>query len=229
MTQWAEEEGTHDHPRGPGPAAAARDRARRAGCAASWRCSPSSPSGSAPRRDGHRSPRRCSTSCARASAGGRADYSGISHDAARRRRGAVLAVPARPGPAPHPGTPRLFLERLSARRTAAPGFVAVGHRRPADDLRADAPVYLVTGRVLAALPVRGADPAGRRQLPGGLAGAVRASCTRPRRPARRRRRRAVRVTSPRGTTAAPRRSLPDRSARTRCSCRSTGPGARRTG
>ncbi len=81
---------------------------------------------------------------ARASAGGVADYSGLSH--------AVLDTEVAgfhwPVPIGSAGSPRIFGRRFGhpdgrARMTAvAPGA-------PEDDLRADAPVYLVTGRVLA--------------------------------------------------------------------------------
>jgi len=53
-----------------------------------------------------------------------------------------------PCPAPnHPGTPRLFADRFATADGKA-RVVAVEHRPVADDLRADAPLYLVTGRLL---------------------------------------------------------------------------------
>ncbi len=83
---------------------------------------------------------------ARASAGGRADYSGLSH--ARLDAGPALhwPCPATDGE-PHPGTPRLFLDGVPTADGRA-RFVAVDDRGPADDVRAGAPVHLVTGRVL---------------------------------------------------------------------------------
>jgi assimilatory nitrate reductase catalytic subunit len=48
---------------------------------------------------------------------------------------------------PHPGTPRLFLERFPTPDGRA-RLVPVDHRPPDDDVRPDAPVHLVTGRVL---------------------------------------------------------------------------------
>ena len=83
---------------------------------------------------------------AAASAGGIADYSGISY--ARLDAGEALywPVPAVAG-AQHPGTPRVFLERFATPDGRA-RMVAVDHRGPADDVRADAPLHLVTGRVL---------------------------------------------------------------------------------
>lgn len=126
---------------------------------------------------------------ARASAGGVADYSGLSHarlDAHEAAGGAGLywPCPATPadlsgrapvipsagpdnsgprelsGPAEviagahpdnsrgeHPGTPRVFLERFATPDGRA-RMVAVDHAGPSDDVRPDAPTYLVTGRVL---------------------------------------------------------------------------------
>jgi assimilatory nitrate reductase catalytic subunit len=52
------------------------------------------------------------------------------------------------GGAAHPGTPRLFLDRFGTPDGCA-RLVAVQHRPVDDDLRVDAPIYLVTGRVLA--------------------------------------------------------------------------------
>ena len=126
---------------------------------------------------------------ARASAGGVADYSGLSHtrlDAHEAAGGAGLywPCPATPadlsgrarvvpsagpdnsgprelsGPAEgiagahpdnsrgeHPGTPRVFLDRFATPDGRARA-VAVEHAGPSDDVRPDAPTYLVTGRVL---------------------------------------------------------------------------------
>ena len=82
----------------------------------------------------------------RASAGGRADYSGLSH--ARLDTGDALhwPCPATSG-APHPGTPRVFTDRFPTPDGRA-RLVPVDHHGPLDDVRPDAPVYLVTGRVL---------------------------------------------------------------------------------
>ncbi|MEU2202588.1 molybdopterin oxidoreductase family protein [Isoptericola sp. NPDC019482] len=105
---------------------------------------------------------------ARASAGGVADYSGLSHarlDAHHAAGGAGLYWPcpatpdlsgpargipaARPdrSPGEHPGTPRVFLDRFATPDGRA-RMVAVDHAGPSDDVRPDAPTYLVTGRVL---------------------------------------------------------------------------------
>ncbi|WP_375002315.1 molybdopterin oxidoreductase family protein [Aeromicrobium sp. CTD01-1L150] len=79
----------------------------------------------------------------RASAGGRADYAGI--DYARLDAGESLYWPC-PDP-DHPGTPRLFRDTFPT-QTGRATMVPVRARGPADDVRADAPVYLVTGRLL---------------------------------------------------------------------------------
>ncbi|WP_250448037.1 molybdopterin oxidoreductase family protein, partial [Actinotalea sp. C106] len=91
---------------------------------------------------------------ARASAGGPADYSGLSHarldeaEAQDPSTGLHWPCPAVPeGAVPHPGTPRLFLDTFPTADGRA-RMVPVDHHGPADDLRADAPVYLITGRVL---------------------------------------------------------------------------------
>ncbi|GAA1989648.1 molybdopterin oxidoreductase family protein [Isoptericola halotolerans] len=90
---------------------------------------------------------------ARASAGGVADYSGLSHarlDAAEDAGAPGLFWPC---PAPsagepeHPGTPRMFLDRFETPDGRA-RMVPVDHVGPTDDVRGDAPTYLVTGRVL---------------------------------------------------------------------------------
>jgi assimilatory nitrate reductase catalytic subunit len=79
----------------------------------------------------------------RASAGGPADYSGISY-----RRVAEADGVFWPCPAPdHPGTPRLFLERFATPDGRA-RFFPVEHRPVAEDITEDFPVYLTTGRVL---------------------------------------------------------------------------------
>ncbi|MDT0345796.1 molybdopterin oxidoreductase family protein [Streptomyces litchfieldiae] len=85
----------------------------------------------------------------RASAGGRADYSGIDYD--RLDAGEALHWPCPAGPPgapPHPGTPRMFLDRFAhpdGRARLAP----VEHREAAEDADGDYPLYATTGRVLA--------------------------------------------------------------------------------
>lgn len=84
---------------------------------------------------------------ARASAGGVADYAGLSHarlDAAEPA-GHGLHWPV-PSPE-HAGTPRLFADGFPTPDGRA-RLVPVTHRGPTDDVRPDAPLHLVTGRVL---------------------------------------------------------------------------------
>jgi assimilatory nitrate reductase catalytic subunit len=78
-----------------------------------------------------------------ASAGGIADYSGISWS--RLDAGEALFWPC---PAEdHPGTPRLFADSFGTPDGRA-RVVTVDHRPVADDLRDEAGLYLVTGRLL---------------------------------------------------------------------------------
>jgi len=88
-------------------------------------------------------PREVYDELRRASAGGRADYAGISYE--RLDAGEALYWPC--PDEQHPGTPRLFADTFptaSGRARMVP-VRAVG---PDDALRAEAPVWLVTGRVL---------------------------------------------------------------------------------
>jgi assimilatory nitrate reductase catalytic subunit len=82
---------------------------------------------------------------ARASAGGRADYSGLSHAALDDERPRFWPV-AREGA--EASTPRMFTESF-AHADGLARMVPVAAGGPTDDLREDAPTYLVTGRVLA--------------------------------------------------------------------------------
>ncbi|MET9323143.1 molybdopterin oxidoreductase family protein [Streptomyces sp. NPDC003038] len=79
----------------------------------------------------------------RASAGGPADYSGISYE--RLDAGEALHWPCPEG---SPGTPRLFLERF-AHPDGRARFADVEHRPPAEETHAEYPLYATTGRVLA--------------------------------------------------------------------------------
>jgi assimilatory nitrate reductase catalytic subunit len=80
----------------------------------------------------------------RCSAGGVADYYGITY--ARLRAGESLFWPC-PGEA-HPGTPRLFLERFPTEDGRA-RFHPVQHASPAEEPDDEYPFYLTTGRVMA--------------------------------------------------------------------------------
>jgi assimilatory nitrate reductase catalytic subunit len=80
----------------------------------------------------------------RASAGGAADYSGISYRRIDDEQGVFWPCPA-PG---HPGTPRLFTERFATPDGRA-RFLRVEHVEVHERPDADYPYVLTTGRVLA--------------------------------------------------------------------------------
>ncbi|MFF0157847.1 molybdopterin oxidoreductase family protein [Streptomyces sp. NPDC005263] len=111
----------------------------------------------------------------RASAGGPADYSGITYRRLVEENGVFWPCPAADGDGarggdagrdagtagsvggasgddaaagPHPGTPRLFLDRFATADGRA-RFVAVSHRAIAEEPDAEYPVLLTTGRVVA--------------------------------------------------------------------------------
>ncbi|MFF9910521.1 molybdopterin oxidoreductase family protein [Streptomyces sp. NPDC013457] len=85
----------------------------------------------------------------RASAGGPADYSGISYRRIREEDGVFWPCPEpAEGEPPHPGSPRLFLDRFATPDGRA-RFVPVVHRGPAEETDAAYPVVLTTGRVVA--------------------------------------------------------------------------------
>ena len=79
-----------------------------------------------------------------ASAGGVADYSGITYERITAETGVFWPCPGEG----HPGTPRVFLDRFptpDGRARAVP----VEHRGPAEETCGEYPLYLTTGRVLA--------------------------------------------------------------------------------
>lgn len=80
----------------------------------------------------------------RASAGGAADYSGITYEKIEANRGVFWPCTEED----HPGTPRLF-ERSFPTPTGRAHFHAIRHQPPAEELDADYPLYLTTGRLLA--------------------------------------------------------------------------------
>ncbi|MGW1671194.1 molybdopterin oxidoreductase family protein [Streptomyces sp. NPDC002324] len=101
----------------------------------------------------------------RASAGGPADYSGITYRRLAEENGVFWPcpapvgdlpvgdlpagdLPAVPGAEAHPGTPRLFLDRFATDDGRA-RFVPVSHRAAAEEPDAEYPVLLTTGRVVA--------------------------------------------------------------------------------
>ncbi|RYJ02852.1 MAG: nitrite reductase, partial [Actinomycetales bacterium] len=84
----------------------------------------------------------------RASAGGKADYSGIDYARIRAEDGVFWPCPATDqGQPDHPGTPRLFAATFSHPDGMA-RFVPVDHDGPAEPVDAEYPVHLTTGRVL---------------------------------------------------------------------------------
>ncbi|WP_367323219.1 molybdopterin oxidoreductase family protein [Streptomyces sp. HUAS ZL42] len=96
----------------------------------------------------------------RASAGGPADYSGITYRRLAEENGVFWPCPGavREATAPetlpadgadvHPGTPRLFLDRFATEDGRA-RFAPVTHRPAAEEPDDDYPVLLTTGRVVA--------------------------------------------------------------------------------
>ncbi|MEU6282113.1 molybdopterin-dependent oxidoreductase [Streptomyces sp. NPDC047028] len=89
----------------------------------------------------------------RASAGGPADYSGITYGRLAAEDGVFWPCPdGTPADShddsPHPGTPRLFLDRFATGDGRA-RFVAVAHRAAAEEPDAEYPLLLTTGRVVA--------------------------------------------------------------------------------
>ncbi|MDQ1029453.1 assimilatory nitrate reductase catalytic subunit [Streptomyces umbrinus] len=93
----------------------------------------------------------------RASAGGPADYSGITYRRLAEENGVFWPCPASGSageeegraedPRAHPGTPRLFLDRFATPDGRA-RFVAVNHRPLAEEPDEEYPVLLTTGRVV---------------------------------------------------------------------------------
>ncbi|MGW3318332.1 molybdopterin oxidoreductase family protein [Streptomyces fungicidicus] len=86
----------------------------------------------------------------RASAGGPADYSGITYRRLAEENGVFWPCPAdgEPGGGVHPGTPRLFLDRFATADGRA-RFAPVSHRAAAEEPDDEYPVLLTTGRVVA--------------------------------------------------------------------------------
>jgi assimilatory nitrate reductase catalytic subunit len=80
----------------------------------------------------------------RASAGGRADYAGITYEKIDAQAGVFWPCPSDD----HPGTPRLFGDRFPTPSGKA-RFHAITHGAPAEDIDAEYPLYLTTGRTLA--------------------------------------------------------------------------------
>ncbi len=80
----------------------------------------------------------------RASAGGAADYSGITYARIDAENGVFWPCPSEE----HPGTPRLFQDRF-AHEDGRAKFHAVHHRTAAEEPDDEYPLYLTTGRLMA--------------------------------------------------------------------------------
>ncbi|MFF7989174.1 molybdopterin oxidoreductase family protein [Kitasatospora xanthocidica] len=89
-------------------------------------------------------PERAFDELRRASAGGDADYAGVSYARIAAEDGVFWPCPS----ADHPGTPRLFLDRFATPDGRA-RFAAVTHRPAGEEPDEAYPLYLTTGRVLA--------------------------------------------------------------------------------
>ncbi|MEW2412429.1 molybdopterin oxidoreductase family protein [Streptomyces sp. NPDC046866] len=149
VTQWAEEEGTMTNLEGrvlrrrpllAPPGAARSDLEVLRGLAVRL--------GQDPARF-PAAPREVFEELRRASRGGRADYSGISYERLDSGEALHWPCPATPdGAAPHPGTPRLFLDAF-AHPDGLARFAEVEHRDAAETPDARFPLYATTGRVLA--------------------------------------------------------------------------------
>ncbi|WP_370891983.1 molybdopterin oxidoreductase family protein [Janibacter sp. GXQ6167] len=93
-------------------------------------------------------PRLVFAELAAASAGGIADYSGITYERLDEGEEIYWPCPTTADGTRHPGTPRPFATSFPTASGRA-HLVPVSYRPPTDDLRPGAPVRLLTGRVLA--------------------------------------------------------------------------------
>jgi assimilatory nitrate reductase catalytic subunit len=89
-------------------------------------------------------PRQIFDELRRASAGGQADYAGITYEKIEANQGVFWPCPSED----HPGTRRIFEERFST-PTGRAQFIPVTYRPPAEEPDQSYPFYLTTGRVLA--------------------------------------------------------------------------------
>jgi assimilatory nitrate reductase catalytic subunit len=89
-------------------------------------------------------PRQVFEELRRASAGGIADYSGITYEKIEANQGIFWPCPSED----HPGTKRLFQDHFPT-PTSRARFSAIRHQAPAEVPNSDYPLYLTTGRVLA--------------------------------------------------------------------------------
>jgi assimilatory nitrate reductase catalytic subunit len=88
-------------------------------------------------------PRQVFDELRRASAGGKADYAGITYERIAAEDGVFWPCPDEQ----HPGTPRLFLEAFATPDGRA-RFHAVSHRAVTEEPDDEFPLYLTTGRTL---------------------------------------------------------------------------------
>jgi assimilatory nitrate reductase catalytic subunit len=88
-------------------------------------------------------PRRVFDELRRASAGGIADYAGITYERIDAEQGVFWPCPS----TDHPGTPRLFIDRFPTPDGRA-RFLRVEHREPAEVPDDEYPYVLTTGRVM---------------------------------------------------------------------------------
>lgn len=90
------------------------------------------------------SPRHIFDELRAASRGGKADYFGITYEKIEQHYGVFWPCPE----LDHPGTPRLFEGGQFAYPDGRARFHAVEYRPPAEDVDADYPLFLTTGRVV---------------------------------------------------------------------------------
>jgi assimilatory nitrate reductase catalytic subunit len=142
--QWAEEEGTMTNLEGrvirrrqafSPPAEVRSDLEMLAGLAAAMGEGPRFPAAT---------PAEVFEELRRASAGGPADYAGITYERMEREQGVFWPCPSED----HPGTPRLFADGFPTPTTRA-RFHPVRHEAPQEEPDAEFPLYLTTGRLLA--------------------------------------------------------------------------------
>ena len=141
-TQWAEEEGTMTNLEGrvilrrqaqTAPGEARSDLQILHELAARFDCESKFPT----------EPRLVFEELRRASAGGIADYAGISYERIEREGGVFWPCPAED----HPGTPRLFADRFPTEDGHA-RFHPIEHQGPAEMPDDEYPLYLTTGRLM---------------------------------------------------------------------------------
>ncbi|WBB66423.1 molybdopterin oxidoreductase family protein [Micromonospora sp. WMMD812] len=159
--QWAEEDGTMTNLEGrvlrrralrPPPAGVRTDLAiladltarLRPGTAPDAEPTPDAPPADEPAGGDEADPRRVFAELRRASAGGVADYAGITWERIDAADGVFWPCPAEDGP----DSPRLFADRFATPDGRA-RFHPVEHRPAAEEVSPDYPLHFTTGRVLA--------------------------------------------------------------------------------